>query len=49
MNFGEGIVRQNQVNPFDDFGTPMEIISLFGGKKQYLQAITELEQEIYAA
>ena len=38
-----------KVNPFDDFGTPMEIISLFGGKKQYLQAITELEQEIYAA
>ena len=38
-----------KVNPFDDFGTPMEIINLFGGKKQYLQAITELEQEIYAA
>ncbi|PHS72608.1 MAG: restriction endonuclease [Cycloclasticus sp.] len=38
-----------KVNPFDDFGTPMEIISLFGGKKQYLQAITELEMEIYAA
>lgn len=38
-----------KVNPFDDFGTPMEIISLFGGKKQYLQAINELELEIYAA
>jgi len=36
-----------KVNPFDDFGTPMEIISLFGGKKQYLRAIIELEQEIY--
>jgi len=36
-----------KVNPFDDFGTPMEIISLFGGKKQYLEAINELEYEIY--
>jgi len=36
-----------KVNPFDDFGTPMEIISLFGGKKQYLQAINELEYELY--
>lgn len=38
-----------KVNPFDDFGTPVEIVSLFGGKKQYLKAITELEQEIYKA
>jgi type I restriction enzyme, R subunit len=38
-----------KVNPFDGFGTPVEIISLFGGKKQYLRAITELEQELYAA
>ncbi len=38
-----------KVNPFDDFGTPMEIVSLFGGKKEYLKALTELEQEIYKA
>lgn len=38
-----------QVNPLDQFGSPLEIISLFGGKKNYLQAITELEQEIYKA
>lgn len=38
-----------KVTHFDDFGTPMEIVSLFGGKKQYLHAITELEQEIYKA
>ena len=36
-----------KVNPFDDIGTPMEIVSLFGGKKRYLQALSELEQEIY--
>ncbi len=38
-----------KVNPFDKFGTPMEIISLFGGKKQYMQAITNLENAIYNA
>ncbi|MCI5137754.1 MAG: DEAD/DEAH box helicase, partial [Candidatus Electrothrix sp. AR1] len=36
-----------QVNPLDQFGSPLEIVQLFGGKKQYLQALTELEQEIY--
>ena len=38
-----------QVNPLDQFGSPFEIINFFGGKKQYLQAITELELEIYKA
>lgn len=36
-----------QVNPLDQFGSPMEIVELFGGKKQYLEALAELEQEIY--
>ena len=36
-----------QVNPLDQFGSPMEIIELFGGKVQYQQALVELEQEIY--
>ena len=36
-----------QVKPLDQFGSPVEIVKLFGGKKQYLEAITELEQEIY--
>ncbi len=38
-----------KVNPFDDIGTPMEIVSLFGGKNQYLKALSELELEIYKA
>jgi type I restriction enzyme R subunit len=38
-----------QVNPLDQFGSPLEIIRLFGGKKQYMRAIIELEQEIYKA
>lgn len=36
------------VNPFDGFGTPMEIVNLFGGKNQYMMAITQLEHAIYA-
>lgn len=36
-----------QVNPIDQFGSPLEIIKFFGGKKQYQKALTELEQEIY--
>lgn len=38
-----------QVNPLDLFGSPVEIVKIFGGKKEYLKAITELEQEIYKA
>lgn len=36
-----------QVNPFDHFGIPTEIVELFGGKTQYQQALVKLEQEIY--
>ena len=36
-----------QVNPLNQFGSPMEIVELFGGKVQYQQALVELEQEIY--
>ena len=36
-----------RVNPLDQFGSPLEIVKLFGGKKQYLKALIELEQEIY--
>ena len=36
-----------KVNPFSEFGTPMEIVNFFGGKDGYLQAIRELEQQLY--
>lgn len=36
-----------QVNPLDQFGSPMEIVKLFGGKSQYQRALIELENEIY--
>ncbi|MBK7127793.1 MAG: DEAD/DEAH box helicase family protein [Crocinitomicaceae bacterium] len=36
-----------RVNPFDEFGTPVEIISQFGSKEKYLEAVKELENELY--
>jgi type I restriction enzyme R subunit len=36
-----------KVEPFDKFGTPLEIVKEFGGKDKYLQAIKDLEREIY--
>ncbi len=36
-----------KVAPFNEMGTPAEIIALFGGKENYLKAIKELEQELY--
>ena len=36
-----------QVSPLDQFGSPVEIVELFGGKVRYLKALAELEQAIY--
>jgi type I restriction enzyme R subunit len=36
-----------QVKPLDQFGSPLEIVKLFGGKRQYLKSLAELEYEIY--
>ncbi len=38
-----------KVQPFDKFGSPLEIINLFGGKENYLHAIAELEEALYEA
>ena len=38
-----------RVQPFTQFGTPVEIIRLFGGKAKYLRAVRELEEQLYAA
>jgi type I restriction enzyme R subunit len=34
-------------DPFNKIGTPLELVKSFGGKKQYLNALKELEQELY--
>ncbi len=36
-----------KVQPFDKFGTPIEIIQAFGGSEQYFQAVKDLEQQLY--
>ena len=36
-----------RVNPFNSFGSPTEIIKEFGSKEEYLQAVRELEIELY--
>lgn len=50
----EGIVHIEEtqilkINPFTQFGTPVEIIKWFGGIDNYQNAVQELEKEIYAA
>ena len=37
-----------KLKPFDEIGTPVEIINrIFGGKTNYEQAVQELEQELF--
>ena len=36
-----------KVDPLSTLGTPVEIIWLFGGKDQYLAAVSELESQLY--
>lgn len=38
-----------QLPPLNQFGTPLEIIDLFGGRPQYQKAVLRLEAEIYRA
>lgn len=36
-----------RVKPFDEYGSPLEIINHFGNKQHYLNAVKELEYELY--
>jgi len=36
-----------KVDPLTRFGTPVEIINLFGSKPEYLSALQHLEAELY--
>jgi len=41
-------VKILKLRPFNEMGTPMEIInSIFGGRENYNDAIQDLEKEIY--
>jgi type I restriction enzyme R subunit len=41
-----GVLR---VQPLNQFGTPVEIVKLFGGRDEYVNAIRELESLLYGA
>jgi type I restriction enzyme R subunit len=36
-----------KINPINKLGTFIEIIKYFGGKEKYLEAIKELENQLY--
>jgi type I restriction enzyme, R subunit len=36
-----------KLNPLNTLGSPIEILNFFGGKEKYLQALKELETELY--
>lgn len=38
-----------QLDPFSQFGAPIELVKAFGGKAGYNKAIHELEDELYAS
>lgn len=41
-------IRVLKLDPFDEFGNPMKIAKEFGGKVQYMKAVEEMEENIYA-
>ena len=36
-----------RVQPFPEMGTPLEIIRRFGSREKYLEALRDLESELY--
>ena len=38
-----------QLKPFEGYGSQMEIVDVFGGKEKYIEAVEELEDELYAS
>ena len=36
-----------KLDPINKIGTPIELIKAFGGKQVYIQAIKELESQLY--
>lgn len=37
-----------KVKPLSEMGSPLEIVKMFGGKKGYLEVISQLEKELYS-
>ena len=43
-----GKIETLELDDFKEFGSPLRIVKLFGNKKKYIEAVRELEKEIYA-
>ena len=37
-----------ELEEFKEFGSPLNIVKIFGNKKKYIEAVKALEKEIYA-
>lgn len=37
-----------ELKPFDGYGSMFDIVDVFGGKEKYIEAVEELENELYA-
>lgn len=38
-----------KIDPFNELGSPVEIVKMFGDKDKYVEAIKDLEKELYSA
>jgi type I restriction enzyme R subunit len=41
------VIRILNVEPLTQFGTPVEIINIFGGRQKYLQAVENIQEYLY--
>lgn len=41
-------IKVLQIDPFNKMGTPPEIVKIFGSKEEYIKAVQELENQLYA-
>lgn len=36
-----------ELKPFNEYGSPMDIVDVFGGKEEYIKTVEQLEDELY--
>jgi type I restriction enzyme R subunit len=40
--------RDLKIPPLNEFGTPSEIVDIFGGREKYLGVVRELQRALYS-